>query len=106
MLVRLIGKGGEAAVFEGRLYITVSWARGGSACGLQGEAGQRAVAQDLGGQALVETVREDTHTCYLGERSVLHPWGYGCGECPACQLRQRGYEQWRARGHDQDRGAA
>ncbi|AJC15578.1 7-cyano-7-deazaguanine synthase QueC [Pandoraea sputorum] len=55
------------------------------------------MAQDLGGDVLVETVREDTHTCYLGERSVLHPWGYGCGECPACQLRQRGYEQWRAR---------
>ncbi|VVD64222.1 7-cyano-7-deazaguanine synthase [Pandoraea cepalis] len=63
------------------------------------------MAQDLGGDALVETVREDTHTCYLGERSVLHAWGYGCGECPACQLRQRGFEQWRARGHDQDRGA-
>ncbi|VVD63585.1 7-cyano-7-deazaguanine synthase QueC [Pandoraea terrigena] len=64
------------------------------------------MAQDLGGDVLVETVREDTHTCYLGERSVLHSWGYGCGECPACQLRQRGYEQWRARHHDQDRGAA
>ncbi|ALS59863.1 7-cyano-7-deazaguanine synthase QueC [Pandoraea norimbergensis] len=60
------------------------------------------MAQDLGGNLLVETVREDTHTCYLGERSVLHPWGYGCGECPACQLRQRGYEQWRARGNDAD----
>ncbi|VVD89200.1 7-cyano-7-deazaguanine synthase [Pandoraea eparura] len=64
------------------------------------------MAQDLGGDVLVETVREDTHTCYLGERSVLHAWGYGCGECPACQLRQRGYEQWRARHHDQHRGAA
>ncbi|VVD90321.1 7-cyano-7-deazaguanine synthase [Pandoraea capi] len=59
------------------------------------------MAQDLGGDVLVETVREDTHTCYLGERSVLHAWGYGCGECPACQLRQRGYEQWRARSHAQ-----
>ncbi|VVD77694.1 7-cyano-7-deazaguanine synthase [Pandoraea anhela] len=55
------------------------------------------MAQDLGGDVLVETVREDTHTCYLGERSVLHAWGYGCGECPACELRQRGYEAWRAR---------
>lgn len=67
------------------------------------------MAQDLGGNLLVETVREDTHTCYLGERSVLHAWGYGCGECPACQLRQRGYEQWQARnqaGRDQTRGAA
>ncbi|GAB3629551.1 7-cyano-7-deazaguanine synthase [Pandoraea terrae] len=55
-----------------------------------------AMAQDLGGDALVELIREDTHTCYLGERSVLHAWGYGCGECPACQLRRRGFEAWRA----------
>jgi len=52
------------------------------------------LASDLGGQALVELIRHDTHTCYLGERSQLHDWGYGCGECPACALRRKGYEQY------------
>ena len=56
------------------------------------------LAQQLGGDALVELVRVDTHTCYVGERSELHPWGFGCGECPACRLRQRGYEAFLAGG--------
>jgi 7-cyano-7-deazaguanine synthase len=49
------------------------------------------LAQQLGGDALVECVRTETHTCYLGERGALHDWGYGCGRCPACELRARGY---------------
>lgn len=56
------------------------------------------LAQDLGGAALLEIVREDTHTCYLGERGELHPWGHGCGTCPACRLRANGYAAWAARG--------
>ena len=44
-----------------------------------------------GGQALVELIIEHTHTCYLGDRGQRHAWGYGCGECPACLLRARGY---------------
>jgi 7-cyano-7-deazaguanine synthase len=44
-----------------------------------------------GGQALVDLIVEHTHTCYLGERSQRHAWGYGCGNCPACELRARGY---------------
>jgi 7-cyano-7-deazaguanine synthase len=44
-----------------------------------------------GGQALVNLIVEHTHTCYLGERNQRHPWGYGCSECPACNLRARGY---------------
>ena len=52
------------------------------------------LAQELGGAALVELIRSDTHTCYLGERGVLHAWGYGCGTCPACALRAQGYEQF------------
>jgi 7-cyano-7-deazaguanine synthase len=52
------------------------------------------LAYDLGGQALVDLIREDTHTCYLGERGTLHDWGYGCGKCPACELRARGYRQF------------
>jgi len=50
-----------------------------------------AMAHDLGGQPLVDLVVEHTHTCYLGDRVHRHPWGYGCGECPACVLRARGY---------------
>jgi 7-cyano-7-deazaguanine synthase len=56
------------------------------------------LAQQLGGDALVELIRVDTHTCYVGERSELHPWGFGCGECPACRLRKRGYEAFLAGG--------
>ncbi|MDN3564220.1 7-cyano-7-deazaguanine synthase QueC [Paeniroseomonas aquatica] len=55
-----------------------------------------ALAEALGGTALVEAVLEDTHSCYLGDRSQRHPWGYGCGRCPACDLRRRGWEAWRA----------
>lgn len=56
------------------------------------------LAHSLGGAPLVELVREATHTCYLGERGELHAWGYGCGECPACELRRRGYEGYIAQG--------
>ncbi|NEX64294.1 7-cyano-7-deazaguanine synthase QueC [Noviherbaspirillum galbum] len=52
------------------------------------------LAHALGGQALVDLIREHTHTCYLGERGALHPWGHGCGRCPACVLRARGYEEY------------
>lgn len=52
------------------------------------------LAQELGGAALVELIRSGTHTCYLGERGVLHDWGHGCGRCPACELRARGYRQF------------
>jgi 7-cyano-7-deazaguanine synthase len=52
----------------------------------------------LGGEALVTITVEASHTCYLGERGMLHAWGHGCGVCPACELRRRGYEQWQAAG--------
>jgi len=51
-----------------------------------------ALAQSLGGDKLVALIREETHSCYLGDRTHHHAWGYGCGECPACQLRGRGWE--------------
>ena len=54
------------------------------------------LAKNTGGSALVDLIREQTHTCYLGERGVLHAWGYGCGSCPACALRARGYAQFAA----------
>ena len=57
-----------------------------------------ALAKGLGGEPLVAITVEESHTCYLGERGTLHPWGYGCGTCPACELRQRGYEAWDADG--------
>lgn len=52
------------------------------------------MAEELGGTALVELIRTDTHTCYLGERGTLHDWGHGCGECPACELRANGYQEY------------
>jgi 7-cyano-7-deazaguanine synthase len=52
------------------------------------------LADCLGGKALVELVRTDTHTCYLGVREHQHSWGFGCGSCPACQLRANGYQRW------------
>jgi 7-cyano-7-deazaguanine synthase len=55
-----------------------------------------ALAHELGGDRLVELIVEDSHTCYLGDRSRRHDWGYGCGTCPACELRARGWTQWRA----------
>jgi 7-cyano-7-deazaguanine synthase len=61
------------------------------------KAGVFALAQDIGGDALIDLVIEDTHTCYLGERSQRYQWGYGCGECPACKLRAAGYAKWRQR---------
>ncbi|MEM7329932.1 MAG: 7-cyano-7-deazaguanine synthase QueC [Pseudomonadota bacterium] len=55
------------------------------------------LADALGGQVLVDLVIEETHTCYLGDRVHRHEWGYGCGSCPACELRQKGYETWRSK---------
>jgi 7-cyano-7-deazaguanine synthase len=54
------------------------------------------LARTVGGDALVETIRTETHTCYLGDRTRLHDWGYGCGTCPACLLRADGWKRWRA----------
>ena len=54
-----------------------------------------ALAQTLGGEALVAITVEDSHTCYLGVRGTRHAWGYGCGACPACELRRRGYETFK-----------
>ena len=59
------------------------------------KAGTWALAQDLGGDLLLDLITEHSHTCYLGERTVRHEWGYGCGTCPACELRARGYESFR-----------
>jgi 7-cyano-7-deazaguanine synthase len=52
------------------------------------------LALDLGGEALVRLIIEETHTCYLAERGERHAWGHGCGKCPACALRKKGYENW------------
>jgi 7-cyano-7-deazaguanine synthase len=50
-----------------------------------------------GGHALVDLIVEHTHTCYLGDREHRHAWGYGCGTCPACELRARGWELFTTR---------
>ena len=53
-----------------------------------------ALAEAIGGLELVELEKEHTHTCYNGDRTTKHEWGYGCGECPACELRKSGYESY------------
>lgn len=59
------------------------------------KAGTWAMANDLGGDTLVDLIVEETHTCYLGDRTERHDWGYGCGTCPACELRAKGWRAWR-----------
>ena len=54
------------------------------------------LAESLGGRALVDLIVEESHTCYLGERGQRHPWGYGCGTCPACRLRADGFARFTA----------
>jgi 7-cyano-7-deazaguanine synthase len=54
-----------------------------------------ALAHDIGGAAFIDLLVEDTHTCYLGDRSQRHGWGYGCGTCPACRLRADGFAKWK-----------
>ncbi len=53
-----------------------------------------ALARNLGGLALVELIRTGTHSCYRGAHEKLHAWGYGCGDCPACELRLKGWESY------------
>jgi 7-cyano-7-deazaguanine synthase len=52
------------------------------------------MALNMGGEDLLEIIKEHTHTCYIGDRASRHVWGYGCGECPACRLRSEGYERF------------
>ncbi len=54
-----------------------------------------AFAHELGGDPLIDLILEESHTCYLGERLRRHAWGYGCGTCPACALRAKGWFEWR-----------
>jgi 7-cyano-7-deazaguanine synthase len=63
------------------------------------------LAHDLGGEPLVTLIRTDTHTCYLGERGVLHDWGHGCGTCPACELRANGYREYEGGALAKDAGS-
>jgi 7-cyano-7-deazaguanine synthase len=54
------------------------------------------MAEGIGGQPLVDLILEDSHSCYLGDRTQRHAWGYGCGECPACNLRANGWAAYQA----------
>jgi len=56
-----------------------------------------AMAENLGGQGLLDLIVEDTHSCYLGDRRRRHDWGYGCGTCPACQLRADGFAKFKSK---------
>jgi 7-cyano-7-deazaguanine synthase len=60
------------------------------------KAGTWKLAEEIGGADLVDLIVHETHSCYLGERKALHAWGYGCGACPACALREKGYAKYRA----------
>ena len=66
------------------------------------KAGAWALAHKLGGDALVELILEDTHTCYKGTRDKRHDWGYGCGTCPACDLRDKGWNSFAPHGLTDD----
>ena len=59
-----------------------------------------ALAKTLGGEDLVRLIVEESHTCYQGERGELHAWGHGCGTCPACELRAKGYIEWDVAGRE------
>jgi 7-cyano-7-deazaguanine synthase len=52
------------------------------------------LAEELGGPALVDIVRSETHSCYAGDRTHEHPWGFGCGACDACRLRAAGWDKF------------
>ena len=56
-----------------------------------------ALAVEIGGEAFLDLLIEDSHSCYLGDRSKRHDWGYGCGTCPACQLRAQGFAKFKSR---------
>jgi 7-cyano-7-deazaguanine synthase len=58
------------------------------------KAGTWRLAEALGGAALVALIRDETHSCYLGDRTRRHDWGYGCGTCPACELRAAGWRRY------------
>ena len=58
------------------------------------KAGTFAMAEEIGGPALLDLVIEDSHSCYLGDRGNRHDWGYGCGACPACKLRAQGFAKF------------
>jgi len=59
-----------------------------------------ALAYAIGGAAFIDLLVEHTHTCYLGDRTQRHDWGYGCGSCPACRLRAEGFARWKTGGTD------
>jgi len=56
-----------------------------------------ALAVEIGGKAFLDLLIEDSHSCYMGDRSKRHDWGYGCGTCPACQLRAQGFAKFMSR---------
>ena len=55
-----------------------------------------ALAEKIGGAALVDIIAEESHTCYRGVRDKRRDWGYGCGACPACDLRAKGWAAYKA----------
>jgi 7-cyano-7-deazaguanine synthase len=54
------------------------------------------LADEIGGALLVDLIVTDTVTCYEGNCKDRHDWGFGCGRCPACELRRKGWNEWRS----------
>lgn len=54
------------------------------------------LAEETGGESAVALVNEHSHSCYRGVRAARHDWGYGCGTCPACELRAKGWTEYKA----------
>ena len=52
------------------------------------------MAEELGGEGFLSIIKRGTHTCYMGDRQTWNEWGYGCGSCPACELREKGYMEY------------
>jgi len=69
------------------------------------KAGTWAMADAIGGAPFVDLIRDETHSCYRGDRAHFYPWGRGCADCPACELRAKGWERWRTPLADGERPA-
>ena len=80
-----------------RVETPLMWLDKAATWQLAHDLGHRAEPERQGGQRLVDLIVEHSHTCYLGDRSQRHDWGYGCGQCPACELRASGWMRWRDR---------
>lgn len=81
-----------------RLETPLMWIDKAQTWALAAELGQ-ASGVEQGGAKLVDLLVEHSHTCYMGDRTHRHAWGWGCGACPACDLRAKGWDKWVSQHH-------